>query len=179
MGAAGGGREPAAGAGGAGAEPHITGNVIADDTALDLPGGAIYLESDAVVVSNTLDANEGPLASGIAARFGAAPVVSRNIVVNGRVGVGIFADEAAVPVTGCNDVWQNEGGDYFGVVPGPDAFSADPLFCPGEERFIAEGSPCAPGHAPPACGLVGAREVGCTSGGVTLAGPAPVPARTG
>lgn len=151
--------------------PVITGNVFVDNVALDSPGGAIYVEGTARIEGNTLDGNEGPLGSGIVARAGAQPVVTRNIVVHGRVGVGIYADQGAVPATSCNDVWQNAGGDYFGVLPGPDSFSLDPRFCTGEDRFLAEDSPCAPENAPSACSLIGARGVGCA---VTAVGPSAV-----
>ena len=47
------------------------------------------------------------------------------------------------------------------MLPGPNSLSADPRFCPGEHRFLAGDSPCAPDNAPAACGLIGAREVAC------------------
>jgi hypothetical protein len=157
-----------------GAEPHISGNVIYDNIATGSPGGAIYVVNDATIVSNTLDDNQGPLASGIAVEsVTSTPEIRNNIVVNGRVGVGILAQEGAVPVTGCNDVWNNEGGEYFGVVPGPGAISENPLFCPGAERFLSDESPCASENAPTICGLIGAREVACATAGVTLVAPTP------
>jgi hypothetical protein len=41
--------------------------------------------------------------------------VSRNIIVRG--GIGVYAENGAVPVLSCNDVWMNIGGNYF-VLPG-------------------------------------------------------------
>lgn len=162
-------------AGRAGSAPVIAGNLIFDNEADGEPGGAIHVDAAAVIEGNTLDANTGPLASGIVVRAGARPVVRRNIVVNGRTGAGIYADQGAVPQTSCNDAWHNAGADYFGVLPGPNALNADPRFCPGEERFLAADSPCAPAIAPPVCGLIGARDVGCTAAGVleTAAPPGP------
>ncbi len=92
--------------------------------------------------------NQGTPSSGITARFNARPIVSRNIIVNGREGFGLFADKGAVPITSCNNVWMNALGDYFGVLPGPNSLSEDPRFCPGEHRFLAGDSPCAPDNAP-------------------------------
>jgi hypothetical protein len=145
----------------AGAAPTIFGNLIVENLSTGSPGGAIYVQANAVIVGNTLDRNEGEISSGITARFGGRPVISRNIVVNGRGGFGLFADKGAVPVTSCNDVWMNELGDYFGVLPGENSLSEDPRFCPGADRFLQEDSPCAPDNAPLACGLIGARSTGC------------------
>jgi predicted outer membrane repeat protein len=155
----------------AGALPLITGNVIVGNHSLEHPGGAIYVESAAHVTGNTLDGNRGPSASGVAIAAGAEPTVTRNIIVNGA-GIGVYAENGAEPTLGCNDVWMNVGGNYFGVFPGPNALSLDPLFCAGDERLLSEGSPCAPENAPQACGLIGARGVGCgaTTG---IAGAAP------
>lgn len=158
----------------AGAAPAIEGNLIVDNEAGNEPGGAVYLETAAVVESNTFDANAGPLASGIVVRAGARPLIRQNIVVNGRTGAGIYADQGSVPQTSCNDVWRNAMADYFGLQPGPNALNLDPRFCPGEDRFLAEDSPCAPANAPPACGLIGARDVGCAvAGAEESAGAAP------
>jgi hypothetical protein len=145
----------------AGAAPLILGNLIVENASTGSPGGAIYVQANAEIVGNTLDKNEGELSSGITALFSARPIVSRNIVVNGRGGFGLFADKGAVPITSCNDVWMNELGDYFGVLPGPNSLSADPRFCPGPDRFLFEDSPCAPDNAPLVCGLIGARGTGC------------------
>jgi hypothetical protein len=147
-----------------GALPLIVGNVLIGNVALDPPGAAIYVETDSHLESNTLDGNQGPWAAGIAVRVGARPIITRSIVVNGQ-GIGIFADQGSVPQLSCNDVWQNSGGDYYGVLPGPHALSLDPGFCPGKDRFLREDSPCAPANAPAVCGLIGARDVGCAATG--------------
>jgi predicted outer membrane repeat protein len=157
----------------AGAVPLITGNVLIDNHAEDHPGGAIYVETAAQILSNTLDGNRGPSASGIAATAGARPIVSRNIIVQGA-GIGVYAENGAVPVLSCNDVWMNIGGNYFGVLPGANALSLDPLFCPGDEHLLSEASPCSPSNSPAACGLIGAREVGCLT--TAVADPKAVPA---
>ncbi|HWN82129.1 MAG TPA: FlgD immunoglobulin-like domain containing protein, partial [Candidatus Udaeobacter sp.] len=157
----------------AGALPLITGNVLIDNHALDHPGGAIYVETAVEILANTLDGNRGPSASGIAATAGARPIVSRNIIVQGS-GIGVYAENGAVPVLGCNDVWMNIGGNYFGVLPGANSLNLDPLFCPGDEHTLSGASPCAPPNSPAACGLIGAREVGCLT--VAVADPKAVPA---
>jgi hypothetical protein len=68
---------------------------------------------------------------------------------------------------------MNIGGNYFGVLPGPNSMSLDPLFCPGAERRLSGDSPCSPLNAPAACGLIGARDVGCLT--VAVADPKGVP----
>ena len=75
----------------------------------------------------------------------------------------------------CCDVYRNAGGDWTGSLAHQYGVNGnicqDPLFCWDENAdapyTLHGGSPCAPEHNP-ACGLVGAGDVGC---GVTAVGP--------
>jgi len=64
---------------------------------------------------------------------------------------------------GCNDYWQNYGGDYgVGWQPQPFDFFLDPEFCDLDalDLTVSDESPCAP-EGNPVCGQVGAWGVGC------------------
>jgi hypothetical protein len=71
---------------------------------------------------------------------------------------GVWCDGDAV--IACSNVFANGGGDDLcGTDPGGN-FSLEPMFC--ADYSLAESSPCAPANAPVGCGLIGARDVGCT-----------------
>jgi len=75
-------------------------------------------------------------------------------------------DETSVPGISCSDLFGNTGGDWTGCIAeqmGRDGnFSEDPRFCDaaGGNYHLDSQSPCAPAQQP-ACGLIGAYEVGC------------------
>lgn len=68
----------------------------------------------------------------------------------------------------CCDIYGNAGGDWIGCLAGQYGVNGnicdDPLFCwdehPDAPYTLHENSPCAPEHNP-ACGLIGAWNVGC------------------
>jgi predicted outer membrane repeat protein len=68
----------------------------------------------------------------------------------------------------CCDVYRNAGGDWIGCLAGQYGVNGniceDPLFCLDEHLdapyTLHENSPCAP-EQNPACGLIGAWDVGC------------------
>jgi len=68
----------------------------------------------------------------------------------------------------CCDIYGNAGGDWTGCLAGQYGINGniceDPLFCldehPDAPYTLHENSPCAPAHNP-ACGLIGAWNVGC------------------
>jgi hypothetical protein len=65
----------------------------------------------------------------------------------------------------CNDAWPDSIVPMFGNLVFSDNARADPRFC-GESAgdfHIESASPCAPGHSPNDCSLIGAEEVGCIS----------------
>jgi hypothetical protein len=65
-------------------------------------------------------------------------------------------------VLSCNDLWQNQPGDYFDIAAGEHDISADPEFCSPVTRdfTLSSGSPCAAPHQP-LCGQIGAYGVTC------------------
>ena len=77
------------------------------------------------------------------------------------------SDDGSVALV-CSDVYGNDGGDWDGCIAGQGTvdgnFSEDPLFCgeanPGWPLTLWSDSPCAAENNP-ACGLVGAWDVGC------------------
>jgi hypothetical protein len=73
-------------------------------------------------------------------------IILNNIVVNNiaNVGGGVCFDYSDLPTLDYNDVWNNTGGDYFGIVPGPHDISADPLLVDllNGDYHLAAGSPC-------------------------------------
>lgn len=142
--------------------------------------------NSASIVANTI---LGCAGAGIAAA--AAPLtLSRNLVVQNDAGISLLGNPE-LPVPECNDVWSNPGGDWLGIAnpTGIDGnIAADPLFCgvTFDDLRLAEDSPCAPGAAP-ACGRIGALDVGCglsvavdaNEGGDIASFIAPVPLRIG
>jgi predicted outer membrane repeat protein len=79
--------------------------------------------------------------------------------------VSCFDSEAALR---CCDIYRNAGGDWVGCVADQYGVNGnicdDPLFCfddyPEAPYALHDDSPCAPEHDP-ACGLIGAWDVGC------------------
>ncbi len=97
--------------------------------------------------------------------------IENSIISFSQEGPAVSCFDSEVSLT-CCDIYRNEGGDWVGYVAdqyGVDGnISEDPLFCfddhPDAPYTLRDGSPCAAGHNP-ACGLIGAWDVGC--------GPAP------
>jgi hypothetical protein len=92
--------------------------------------------------------------------------LSNNLVVGNELGIRVpdWMDPAQIA---CNNVWNNAGGNWFGI-PNPTGsngnISLDPLFCDFENGnyHLQEGSPCAPFSDPnPECDLIGALGVQC------------------
>jgi hypothetical protein len=69
------------------------------------------------------------------------------------------------PLTGCNLLWLNEGGDYAdNWVPADTDIYADPMFCDAEggDYTVHVSSPAAEENSP-VCGQIGAFGIGCGS----------------
>ncbi len=90
--------------------------------------------------------------------------LSNCIIAFGLTGPPVSCAQGSSVVLSCCDVFGNELGDWVGCISGQGALygniSLDPLFCDAahQDFRISTLSPCA---LPPACGLIGARPVGC------------------
>ncbi len=145
----------------------ITGNDAGP--ALDGPGGAVSSRVSSVVLTGcTLAANRGLPGAGLWLDYDSNASLERCLLASGRGGAAIEGEPGAFADAGCCDLWENEGGDWTGLVAGQDAAGgnlwADPLFCEAQASetpwSIASGSPCAPPHSG-TCGLIGAGAVAC------------------
>ena len=93
--------------------------------------------------------------------------LTNSIIAFGVGGEAIYCD-GDPPEPTCSDIYGNAGGDWVGCLAGLDLVDnnlhADPLFCdaPIGDFTIDAASPCTAANAP-ACGLVGAFDIGCDS----------------
>ena len=62
----------------------------------------------------------------------------------GGLGIVAHPDDGSQPAISCNNVWNNEGGDYEGCSGGVGAISANPLFVDEAvgDYHLQLGSPC-------------------------------------
>ncbi|MBU1702042.1 MAG: T9SS type A sorting domain-containing protein [Candidatus Eisenbacteria bacterium] len=93
--------------------------------------------------------------------------ISCNIIVGNGSGVTVTAG-ADIDLLSCNDVWNNLGGNWFGIInpTGVDGnISVDPLFCGPHlaDYTLGAASPCLPGNHPDGapCELIGKLGQGC------------------
>jgi hypothetical protein len=110
----------------------------------------------------------------IAGNAGAGVVVENctvamdNVLVAANTGVSIDLQGTGFAQLACCDLYGNSGGDWIGGVAGQAGtngnIAADPLLCSAQSSedpwSLQTNSPCAPEYSP-ACGLIGARPVGC------------------
>ncbi|MBD3237556.1 MAG: hypothetical protein GF330_12690 [Candidatus Eisenbacteria bacterium] len=95
-------------------------------------------------------------------------ILENTIIAFSSRGEAVSCHLASYPVLSCCDLYGNAGGDWTGPIAEQlgvsGNISEDPLFCDAAAGDVGlqPGSPCAP-YAPPngACGLLGARYVGC------------------
>ncbi len=134
----------------------ITGNSAATYGAV----GGVQLNSGSPRIEGcTVVGNFGPGNAGISFVTALPAVLSHSIVAFNQGGRGLSCVGGTLAVS-CCDLFGNEEGDEFCGIDAGGNFSLDPLFC--ADYSIAESSPCAPANAPVGCGLIGARDVGCT-----------------
>jgi hypothetical protein len=147
-------------------------------------GSALFIRSDAPAFRSctfagnvATDGTSGSVFYVIAAH----PTLEHTIVCSNTGAKTATCASGGTISLSCCDVYGNSGGNYVGCFAGQGGinnnFSADPQFCQfgnaDDPYAIMSGSPCAPDNNP-ACGLVGARPVGC--GAVTGVADAPPPA---
>jgi len=165
----------------AGVAPAITGNTVRQTGGVSIiscgsatfSGNVLIANSYGVVIqgtpvgsieNNTFDAND----VGISITQGSNPLVARNIVYRGGVGISCFF--LVAPTFSCNNVYGTTvatyGGDCTDQTGINGNLSLDPQFCglDGTSNYnLQSDSPCAPGNHPQSinCGVIGARPSAC------------------
>jgi len=151
-------------------EAEITGTLFSGNRGGFL-GGAILATSRASVhVSGcTFAENEAAAGGGLACAGHAATTLEYTIVAFSEEGDAVHCEEGGVATLACCDLFGNAGGDWVGLIALQYGMGGnvceDPLFClddnPDEPYSLSDDSHCAPRNNP-ACGLIGARDVGCS-----------------
>lgn len=92
--------------------------------------------------------------------------IRNNIIARTEGGAAFYGYDRASRYSGCNVIWENEGG-VGGHPLAPTDQQVDPLFCDGPGRSIrlAGDSPCLPGNNFGLCGAIGAAGQGCGGNG--------------
>ncbi|MBN2170903.1 MAG: hypothetical protein JW819_06260 [Candidatus Krumholzibacteriota bacterium] len=128
---------------------------------------------DATLTNCTLVENVSNLGAGIYCAFGAHTGIVNCVVAFNTMGAAAYCGEWGDTGTidaACSDVFGNELGDWVDCLAGGlseiSNFSEDPELCgiTGSGNCLLQSdSFCAPGNHPNgvACGLIGARDVGC------------------
>jgi len=147
--------------------PTMTTNLIIRNFAGTNGGGVYANGSNVRLTSNTIALNSGAAdGGGVYAVNGARVTLVRDIVSHSPVGNGIsVGDGISTVIPVCSDAWGNGPANYSGM---PDAtgsnnnISADPFYCDifALDFHLFAVSPCTAANDP-ACGLVGALDVGC------------------
>ncbi len=133
-------------------------------------GGGIYIDRSATELTNcTFSDNGADTGGGSVHLWLADPVLTNCIIAFSTLGPAVFCEAGTEsPTFICCDIFGNAGGDWVGCIADQatvgNNMSEDPLFCdrPGDDLTIYATSGCAEAHNP-ACGLIGALDVGCDS----------------
>ncbi|MFN8179273.1 MAG: right-handed parallel beta-helix repeat-containing protein [bacterium] len=142
---------------------HVRRNLFADNESA-LGWGTIYWDRvSGVFEQNTLVGNG---TNGLVMSYSDwQHVTLQNNIFSSTVGstaVLFMASTSPVPVSACNDFWDNPGGNIAGYPPGVTDIFVDPQFCHREtgDYTLSSSSPCAPPQSG-ACGQIGALGEGC------------------
>lgn len=151
------------------------GNLFVDDTANSGGGIANSGRFDLRMYNNTFDRCVGGNIGGSAIWWAhggnVGGVIRNNIITNCLstfdVGGAIGGDPEVVGLVDVdyNDLWNNSPADYYRLTAGPNAVSADPLYCDAPNGYYAlnSGSPCL--GAGEGGQDIGAFGVGCSEAG--------------
>jgi predicted outer membrane repeat protein len=129
-------------------------------------GGAATAGVCTLLVSGCTFTGNSATSGGAIAYECNAGTLERTTMAFNTGGAALTCPTGGPPTLSCCDIYGNTGGDWIGCIAGQAGidgnFSADPLFCDldSDDYHLHEGSPCSPAHQP-ACGLIGARNVGC------------------
>jgi hypothetical protein len=142
--------------------------VFAHDSAAGGQAGALYMYNSTIrATNNTFYGIHGGHVAGSASAVlidGPDGGFQGNVVVSCSPGPALRkVMGASHPETGCNLLWDNPGGNYFGDwVPASTDIFADPQFCDAAagDYSLHSTSPAAPENSP-TCGLIGALGVDC------------------
>jgi hypothetical protein len=160
----------------------ITNSLFTRNTAIIFAGGlSLQNIGGGSLANNTIAENQG-LSSGAAGVYmlGTSFTVNNNIVAFNTGGTNFangFQVSGGSPPFLCNDVYNNTGANYGGIVDQTGTngnISADPEFCDmaAADYGIDDASPCAPAHSG-GCGLIGAlAATDCDEVSVAPDGPA-------
>jgi hypothetical protein len=137
-------------------------NTFAFDSSSQV-GGGLELSACPVakVIGNTFYGCHAVIGSAVVVAGPSDVDFSNNIVSNSTGGAALISQFEVGG--GCNDYWNNEGGDFFYEwFPSETDLFEDPLFCDAEALWfeLRENSPCAPGVTE-GCGQIGVSGVGC------------------
>jgi predicted outer membrane repeat protein len=128
-------------------------------------GGAIHLESlsTAEITNSTFHGNSAPTGGGI---WCDDSFELRNCIIAFCPSGAAVHCAGSTPTVWCCDVYGNAGGDWVDCLAELDQvndnFSEDPIFCdaPAGDFTVDVASPCTSNNTP-ACGGVGAWDIGC------------------
>ena len=136
-------------------------------------GGAVATYGDCNVVLNNCTMYGNEAFEGTVQLHGGEVEINNTIIANNLLSEWTMSQEPGAVVVweglvtlNCSDIYDNESGDWEGAIADQFAIngniSEDPLFCDVEngDFSIRSDSPCSPEFTP-ACGLIGALDVGC------------------
>ena len=165
---------------GTGASLTFNNCLFSGNTARDIKdrgdGGAFYIDLDGRAELNycTLYNNQARIGDflpghggGLFVGVGGQAILQNTIIVFSPEGEAVYCVDAGNVTAQCCDIYGNAGGDWEGCLAGLEGtegnISEGPFFCdPENGNFgLAPFSPCAVGHSPPECGLIGAFGVAC------------------
>jgi RHS repeat-associated protein/uncharacterized repeat protein (TIGR01451 family) len=127
--------------------PTVQNNTFQGNSAHDSGGGICNWSGSPTILYNSVQGNSANDSGGGFYNSSGSPSIRNNILANNSASdCGGICSQGGFPgpTSDYNDVWNNSGGDYYGVTPGPHAISVDPLFvdAPAGDLHLTSGSPC-------------------------------------
>ncbi|MDO8587550.1 MAG: DUF1565 domain-containing protein [Armatimonadota bacterium] len=134
---------------------EITNSLITDNTAAS--GGGVSCDGYLELINSTITGNSATAGNGGGLLCAAGSQVSISNTILAFNSSGIWCDAGVTLTWGRNCVYGNGTLDYFGIEPGPDNISVDPLFVdPAAGNYhLQAASPCADvGDGDVQCGIL-------------------------